>query len=44
MASELEDENESTAEIAASCNYSDKDEVSLLHISNMREQWLKTEW
>lgn len=42
MANELEHENESTAEIGACCNYSVKDEVSLLHISNMKEPWLKT--
>ncbi len=43
MASELEHENESTAGIAASCNYCGKDQVALLHHSNWKEPLLKPE-
>lgn len=43
MASELEHENESTAGLAASCNYCGKDQVALLHHSNMNEPLLKPE-
>lgn len=43
MASELEHENDSTAGIAASCNYCGKDQVALLHHSNGKEPLLKAE-